>query len=795
MNRMIIVAVLVLSASGGWAQEKDALAEAFAKPGASAQAGIGGTRIVAGDAAAATNAGTRRTAVFTESTLKGPLHHVARLETPPGAASSYREAAVLAFARPPAVPLGPEFVLDVTKQVDAGGTLTIDIPEGEWTVLRVGHVAADGIDFLSAAATEQYFQQQAAGRTSATFLVEAGTSGASNWTAGLLEEFRARRGYDATRWLPALAGYTLRDADLTARFHHDFGQTIADCRADRFYGRFTELAHAAKMATAGKSAGGEALKDLGRVDVPMGECTVDETGRNASCKVAASAAHLYGKPIAAAELLRSAADAAWREVPADWKRPIDAAFCAGINQIELPSFGTGAPPKPAWWKLSPSFFAYLARCSALLQHGQFVADVLCLVGPGGTNTVDRALGPGFDYDMCNEEILLRDAAVKDGRIVLPSGVAYRVLALPDTTNMPLAVARKLRDLVSAGATIVGPRPARDPGLLDHPRADDALGPLAFEVWGPPTSGREPSLHRFGEGRVFEHTTLRAVLDGDGVSPDFVASESDALDYTHRRDGDADIYFVANRTDREVAGLCSFRVDNRRPELFDPVTGTRRELVHYAVSNDWTSVPLEFPALGSLFVVFRHGHLVGEPDEFEEAQLPVFDPAARNFPTLSEAAPVAGPWSVRFDPTLGGPSNAVFEKLVDWTEREEPGIRHYAGPAVYETTLAIAEPGARRYWIDLGDVKHLATVRVNGRLAGTVWTAPWRVEITKRLKAGENKLEIEVANQWPNRLIGDAALPPAQRVTRTRAPFKPDDPLLPSGLLGPVRLLVENGKQE
>ena len=170
-------------------------------------------------------------------------------------------------------------------------------------------------------------------------------------------------------------------------------------------------------------------------------------------------------------------------------------------------------------------------------------------------------------------------------------------------------------------------------------------------------------------------------------------------------------------------------------------------------------------------------------------------ADTNWPTLSEMMEFKGPWTVKFDPQWGGPEAVVFEELEDWTKRPEPGITYYSGTATYQKAFDLPEAvrqGNRRVYLNLGKVKHLAEVRLNGKELGVVWTAPWQVELTAAMQPTGNRLEIDVVNLWPNRLIGDAALPPAQRFTVTNATaFKKESPLLPSGLLGPVSVMVED----
>lgn len=300
-----------------------------------------------------------------------------------------------------------------------------------------------------------------------------------------------------------------------------------------------------------------------------------------------------------------------------------------------------------------------------------------------------------------------------------------------------------------------------------------LGPMGMSPWNLDGTLPSPEPEQYGDFAV-----VAEVLRGMGVPPDF---ESEVpLRYIHRRDGAADIYFVANGQPSAVTADCTFRVTGKTPELWDPIRGRRRPARAFRQKDGRTTVPLEFEPNGSLFVVFR------EPCGVAESH-------GKNFPRFQAMADVGGPWTVHFDPKWGGPASVVFESLVDWAKRPEDGIKYYSGTAVYTAKLTVpaGEPSAgRRLWLDLGEVQVMARVKLNGRDLGVVWKAPFRVDITEAAKPGENALEVHVANRWPNRLIGDQRLPAAKRFAWTTwSPFKADSPLLPSGLLGPVRLVV------
>ena len=733
---------------------------------------------------------------------------------------------------PGETPIEPAKVIDLTARLAPDGTLTWDVPEGQWTILRTGCTLSgarttcgapgnDGWDAdpLRAAAIENHFKNTTeillhdvgnlAGKTFRSVQIDSWEINIPNWSQTFLKDFRRWRGYDAELYLAALSGNIVGSAEIADRFLHDYRKTLADCVAENYFGRFTALAHGGSCLNQSEAAGPccpkvmplDSLKNLGRCDIPMGEFWQDGTwganGPIVNGKQTASAAHVYGKRLAAAEAFTSFLQ--WTDSPASLKPTADRAFCEGFNWLFIFSTatqtGAGTPGvefhagthfnrKITWWKQARSFTDYLARCSYLLQQGLFVADVCYYNGDGAPNLVepkhvDPSLGAGYDYDVCNAEVLLTRMTVRDGRIVLPDGMSYRLLVLPEQNAMPVEVLQKTRDLVAAGATVVGPKPERDTGLKNYPKCDREVKRLAAELWGL-CDGKTVTEHRFGKGRVIWGKTLRDILAANGIPPDFeynVAASDVFIDSIHRTVDGAEIYFLVNRNGREEAVNCTFRVAGKLPEFWDPVTGAMRQADSYAIADARTTVPLRLVPYGSVFVVFR-------------APASAAQSTGKNFETLKPVQELTGPWTVRFDPKWGGPASVQFDQLVSWPTRPENGVKFYSGSATYRKKFDLVEPlrrPGRRVYLDLGAVCDLAEVRLNGTNLGVIWTAPWRVDITKALKPKGNNLEIAVTNLWPNRLIGDAALPVEKRLTKTNIGLSKDQPLLESGLLGPVRL--------
>jgi len=378
-------------------------------------------------------------------------------------------------------------------------------------------------------------------------------------------------------------------------------------------------------------------------------------------------------------------------------------------------------------------------------------------------------GPGYDYDVITAEALMERATVKDGRIVLPDGMNYRVLVLPERDQISLPVLNKVAELVKAGATVIGPQPVQGETLADAVKTDAEIRRIAGGLWGGQT----------GSGRVISGKTAREVLAADGVAPDCEFSSAGDFDFIHRTTGEAEIYFVASRTNIPSRATVAFRAPGRAPELWNAVTGERGFATTYEEKAGRVSVPLEFAPCGSWFVIFRapaaEHPATGKP----------------NFPVLAPVADLAGAWTVHFDPQWGGPETVSFASLTDWTTRPEPGIQFYSGTAVYEKTFPVeASQVNSKLWLDLGEVRELAEVKVNGKSCGVVWCPPWRVEVTGAVQAGENRLTVEVVNFWPNRIIGDARSPKAPHYTRTNIrKLTAKTPLMESGLLGPVRVVA------
>ncbi len=718
------------------------------------------------------------------------------------------------------------------------------------------------IDYLSKASLDDHFnhlgkpiieEARKAGGKVDYFWSDSWECGKLTWTQDFPNQFQKFRGYDLIPYLPALAGYAVGDSLLSARFLTDFDRTIQDCIAENFYGHFADLCHQNGMLM-GSEAGGpndippmDVLKNFGRCDFVAGEFWVSghynaPNGYNSNrwlrlnLKQTATAAHIYGKREAVAESFTQQEPhyTHWSLGPAELKPYANDAFCEGINRIMLhqatcqpPSDGKPGyefcagqhfTPNITWWEQSPAFFTYLSRCQYMLQQGKFVGDVCFYLGERPPVLVPPkypvpGLESGYDCDYANAEVLLTRMSVKNGRIILPDGMSYRLLVLQNCTSpseevsrevgnyqqlnvssipsaaMSVEVIKKIRELVRNGATIVGAPPEMSAELKDVPECDIQVRKIAAEVWGN-LDGKTRTERRFGKGRVIWGKTPREVLLSDGIKPDFTFTgqdrEPDKFDYIHRTSAEAEIYFVVNRTNKAETDDFTFRVSGKQPEIWDAVSGEMREAKAFRQVDGCTVLPLELDRFGSYFIVFR-----------KPVASTVAGKAERNFPKLDELQNLSGPWNVAFDPAWGGPVHAVFSELTSWTHRPEEGIKFYSGKATYHKTFDLPEKSSdkgQQLFLDLGDVRNVAEVRLNGKKLGVLWCYPWRLEITEAVKSTNNVLEVDVINLWTNRVIGDLNQPEEKRFTKTHDAFRFDmmtgkTPLLDSGLLGPVRILT------
>jgi hypothetical protein len=581
--------------------------------------------------------------------------------------------------------------------------------------------------------------------------------------------------------------------------------------ADYHYGAMTELLNKKGVGTYAEAAGvsleipEDSLLNKSKVNIPMGEFWVralhPELMYYQDVRGAASAAHVYGKTLVAAESFTGGG----YEAPYTLKKVGDYWFAQGVNRIIFHTsahqpldtkpgntmVGTHINRNITWAEHAEPFMTYLARNSFMLQQGLFVADLAYLLNEGAPSTMPiwgAGLTPeppeGYDYDYVNADVLINRMSVnQDGQLVLPDGMSYRVLVLPEINRMTVPVLYKIRELVKGGATVVGPKPLKSPSLTGYPDADSQVQALANELWGD-LDGVSRTKRIYGKGMVVWGLPLSEILASLSVAKDIEYSQplDSKLSWIHRRVGDTDIYFIANTTDSPQDIDVRFRVSDKEAELWHSDTG-EIEPAEYKIENARTTVPLHLAQRESVFVVFRRA--TSSP------------PRAMPGQTSTTLETVTGPWDVSFPPNLGAPEKIQLNKLESWTENANEGVKYFSGTATYNKTVSAPQswfrPGGK-ITLNLGMVKDIAEVSVNGKALGTLWKEPYRVDITSALKSGENQLQIKVTNQWTNRLIGDRSAPPDKKVLTPSSSmmrgFGGPRQLLESGLIGPVTLVSE-----
>ncbi len=987
----------------------------------------------------------------------------------------------------------------ISAQLGAHGAFSWEVPAGNWTVLRLGHTLTGkdnhpaplpgrGLesDKLSRAATDATFaglmgnlvsdSKPLAGKTLVATHIDSWETGSQNWTPTFREDFKRLRGYDPLPLLPTVTGRIIENREVTERFLWDLRQTVCDLILTNYAGRMHELANQNGLALSIEAYDGAPCDEMtfaGRADEPMSEFWSWQVNTAYSCTEMASAAHTYGKRILGAEAFTATDGEKWLHHPASIKALGDWAFCEGINRfvfhryalqpwddvapgMSMGPWGLHYERTQTWWEQSKPWHEYLARCQYLLRQGLFVADI-CFLQPEGSprrfsptlpgdggNTPDR---PGYNFDGCTPEVLLTRMQVRDGRLVLPDGMSYAVLVLPKVGTMTPALLTRIQELVQAGATVIGPPPAKSPSLSDYPNCDAQVRQIAEKLWGSMSAAAPVSERQVGKGKVIwgtafagppiepepenvlngakwiwypegnpansappakryfektlvlpanrpvtsasfavtadnrfeawvngkragagdnfsrvyklnvgrmlqpgtnlicleaenlsdhpnpagwigaltvtfkDGTPLKVVSDaswvaethsrsnwfrakqppagwvaamelggmgmqpwgtlnqqGDrlyeypafeaitnwlashGLPPDFEAAGG--VRYIHRRDGDTDLYFIANPADEWRTVDCAFRATGRNVEIWDPLNGKVSCPLVTSENHGRTRVTLTLEPAGSRFVMMepaRHARPAGPLTIGYNGKtiLPEAAAALTGIPPLELASPegnaakvpellvwengrydwtsadgkayhldvtgvpdrvnVPGPWKVTFPDKHGRDTTCTFEQLGEWGQHADPRVKYFSGTATYEKQFALPDEcfaGNQKLFLDLGEVRVIAEIKLNGKDLGVLWRKPFRVDITDAARQGMNELTVKVVNLWINRMIGDEQLPedsarndngtlkewpawladvkgsPTGRATFTSwRLWKKDSPLQESGLLGPVRVIT------
>lgn len=731
-------------------------------------------------------------------------------------------------AAPVGATIDPAQVIDLTGRLGKDGALDWTPPSGRWTIVRLGwsltgavnapaEPSATGleVDKLDAAAVRRYlahyldlYQQASGGDLGPhgvqNLLTDSWEAGVQNWTPALLAEFRTRRGYDPSPWLPVLTGRVVQSADASERFLYDYRQTLKDLVIDNHYGVLSQELRARGMGYYTEVQGDypraivDGMTAKARADIPTAEFWYrpfstgpGQPALKADLKESASAAHVYGKPLVAAEALTVAAMFdPWSFSPAMLKPVADEIFAHGVNRLLLHEshmqplvdakpglglfiFGQYFNRNETWAEQAAPWVDYLSRTSFMLQQGRYVADVAYFYGEERGLTelfkdrINTDVPTGYAYDYINPEALLTLLSVRDGRLVTPSGMSYAVLYLPASVQrLSLPALRKIRDLVAAGAVLAAKRPQ---GGLGQASPDAEIAKIADEIWGDGAPGK-----KLGAGRVYGD--LQSALSATAAGADLALDDSQDVLWLHRRTDEADIYFVSNQIAAPRKLSATFRVKGRAPEIWRADRGSS-QAASYAMTSGGVVVPLALDGHEAVFVVLR-----------KPANRPAWTAPAPEARTLTT---IEGPWQVAFQAKRGAPASSTFDTLVSWPDVADPAVKYFSGAATYAKTVQVDRSwlkAGRRIELDLGSVKELASINVNGKPVGTAWKAPYRLDITAALKPGANTLSVEVINLWPNRLIGDKQPGATAVAFAPVSPYTAKSPLLPSGLLGPVRLI-------
>lgn len=724
----------------------------------------------------------------------------------------YRDVVVLAYPTVDTstpVPFGS--IVQVPSAALDGDALAWSPPRpGRWTVVRLGHtttgktvhpapITGVGLeaDKLDRAATkvqfDRYFKRvlsHAPKRAQSSLFFDSYEAEYQNWSPRFRDRFKELRGYDPVPWVLAATGVLVDDELSTRRFDHDWRRTIEQLVATE---HLAELVRLSRESGAGPTRlqpynGPIDFMAAGAfADIPEGEFWHVNKGYGWwTLRMIASVAHVNGRPIASAETLTaSPEDLRGDKHPWSTKAETDLAFALGINEMALhvvphnpwPKLRPGmmAGPYPPlltvtqpWAEFARPWVDYLARTAHVLRQGRFVADVLTVSQSGQRGFTPP---PGHNSDLCHEALIV-DALRWDGTsLVLPSGMRYRLLEVPDTTKdlprfspanlrkelrekaygqrMSLPLLRKVRALLHEGASVLAPRPLELPGIA---RPEDSLefARLVDELWGSGAAAGGDTLRRVGKGTLITTGTAAEALVRLGVEKDFDTEGNlpfETIAWTHRSVGEDEFYFVSNQGDEPRTIEASFRVSGRRPELWKADTGEIVATDAWSEGKGRTQVTLHLEARESVFVRFTTSQTAQSPER------------GRTEFALVRPTP---PWSLQFDPERGGPRAALkLEELRSWTELPDTGAQRYSGPATYAVRFDVPEALLRRadaVTLDLGQVRDLARVTVNGRKIADLWRPPFRVDIRGALKAGGNALEVTVANVWFNRLLGDEKEP-------------------------------------
>lgn len=719
-------------------------------------------------------------------------------------------------------------VIDITDGLSSDGTLTWNAPEGKWIIMRTAMLPtgttnspaspeATGleVDKMSEQHVREHFNAYIGEilkripiedrKTFKIVVEDSYETGGQNWTDDMIPEFKKRYGYDPVPYLPVLYGIVIDSQNISDRFLWDVRRLIADFVSYKYVGGLRKISNEYNLTTWLECYGhwgfpGEFLQYGGQSDEIAGEFWSTGDLGDIENRIASSCGHIYGKRLVWAESF-TAGGPDFSRYPGEMKQRGDKFFAEGINAtlyhlyIQQPDdrepginapFGNEFNRHNTWFSQLDVFNQYIKRCNYILQQGYYVADVAYFIGedaPKMTGIRSPEIPQGYSYDYINAEVIEKSGRVEDDKLVIDGGMRYSVLVLPPQKTMRPSFITKLQQLVKEGLVVIGPKPERSPSLQDFPEADHLVCSIADEMWSGDKFFNRCS--NYGKGRIYPNASIEEVFAELGIMPDFGCNDPALpLLFLHRTLPDGEIYFISNQENRAIQFNSTFRVDSTLvPELWNPQTAEVRKLPEYRHLSKTTEIPMKLEPLESAFIVFRK-----QQNALANDRINVPD-KAKNYPAKEVIATINSPWTVEFQEAHRGPENAVtFETLTDWAKNDNLKIKYFSGTAVYTNTVQLSELPKSQVYIDLGKVMVMAKVKINGQYAGGVWTSPYRLNVTPYLTKGSNKIEIEVVNNWRNRLIGEKKLPENEIFTfQTFTYLNKDTPLQESGLIGPVEI--------
>lgn len=724
-------------------------------------------------------------------------------------------------------------IIDISEFMSSDGHLVWTAPEGNWTVLRIGHVntgmknspappEAVGweCDKLSYSGADAHFPgyigRLAEGPVKgmlSSMLMDSWECRTQTWTRDMEKEFASFNGYDLRKWIPAVFGFVIEDQQVSGRFLNDWRSVINYLYVNKFYGRMAEHAHNAGLniayeTAAGDIFAGDPMEYYKFADVPMCEFwqSTDSTFLGSfnfkPIRPTVSAARMYGKLRVDAEALTSS-ELTWDEHLDILKETVNQNSAQGVTHyvfhtythnpaadkyIPGTSFGSkiGTPflRNQTWWKYMPEFTDYLARSSYMFERGRSVSDVLWFIGDEIEQKPDQyaTFPEGYKYDYVNHDALMNRLGVRNGNIVTPEGLEYKALWIPVTYNLRPDTINKLLELVNVGATLIADAPIGNASLIES--GAESFDNKINVLWGQGTG-----LHKVGRGQVISGTELKHALELLGVVPDLIQNhipvspvaedgilvrDGGKAQWMHRAVDGADWYFISSPRGAGFNGTVNVRTTGTA-QIWDAVDGSVSPAKVLASDEGRTTVAIDLPRSGACFLVFRH-----DLEEYPAAGM-----------VRTERTIVLDDWTVNFPDGWGAPASVLVNELRPW---KDMGLgaeaSAFSGTATYKSSLKVGKiRKGESFILNLGDVDMVAEVTVNGMKFQPLWCEPYSVDITSALHKGTNEISIDVTGTWYNRLAYDAGLDESLRKTWTMYGPAAGSALRDSGLLGPVEIVV------